>query len=63
MLFFQQNPFAVDTARGLAVRLGRKVEHVEPVLDRLVDLAILVRVQEGEVTVYRFTHPDATTIR
>lgn len=44
--FFVDNPYASDTAQGLAVRIGRQPVDVEPVLEALVlagflDLAVM----------------------
>jgi len=39
--FFVQNPYAFDSAEGLAVRIGRAPERIEPVLERLVEAGFL----------------------
>jgi len=41
LVFFHRNPTAVLDASGLAVRLGRRVEEVEPEVDDLCDGEIL----------------------
>lgn len=39
--FFVQNPYAFDSAEGLAVRIGRAPERIGPVLERLVEAGFL----------------------
>lgn len=53
--FFVQNPYACDTAKGLAVRIGRQPYQVEPVLDRLVEASLLTRTDLGDMQVYVLT--------
>lgn len=57
-LFFQMNPYSYESAEGLAMRLGRKSEHLLPVLERLVTLAILKQTGEGERSIYCYNQPD-----
>lgn len=40
-LFFQNNPFTVESAEGLALKLGRKTEHVRSALELLVKKQLL----------------------
>ncbi|GAB7389250.1 hypothetical protein BSNK01_30880 [Bacillaceae bacterium] len=63
LLFFEENPHAYETAEGLAWRLGRKVEHIQPVLKQLVELSILSQIGTGERALYRYSQPDVTIIR
>ncbi|GAX91177.1 hypothetical protein EFBL_2843 [Effusibacillus lacus] len=60
-LFFQENPYTFETAGGLALRLGRKREHIEPVLQHLVSLSILEKIGEGEQAIYRYIQPEITS--
>jgi hypothetical protein len=39
--FFVQNPYAFDSAEGLAVRIGRAPERIEPVLEQLAEAGFL----------------------
>jgi len=56
-LFFQGNPFAYETEEGLALRTGRKVEHLKPVLTELVNSSILEKLGEGDGAIYRYAEP------
>jgi hypothetical protein len=57
-LFFQENPFAFETADGLALRLGRKTDHLLPVLQYLVSTAILEEIRNGDNPIYRYIQPS-----
>jgi hypothetical protein len=43
LVFFHRNPDAVLDAEGLATRLGRRVEEIEPEVDALCDGRVLQR--------------------
>lgn len=58
MLFFQENPYALETAESLAIRLGRKMEHLLPVLEQLVGTSILESIGNGENPIYRYLQPE-----
>lgn len=60
-LFFQENPYTYETTQGLAVRLGRKADHLKPILEELVSLSILEKVGEGERSIFRYIEPAITT--
>jgi hypothetical protein len=62
MLFFQENPYAFETAEGLALRLGRKIEHLLPVLEHFVTTSILELISNGENPIYRYKQPDALEV-
>lgn len=53
--FFVDNPYANDTAQGLAVRVGRQPSEVGPVLDALVQDGFLDVVEMGGLRVYLLT--------
>lgn len=57
-LFFQENPYAFETVDGLALRLGRKVEHLVPVLKYLVSTSILEEITNGDNPIYHYVQPD-----
>lgn len=56
-LFFEENRFAIETERGLAMRLGRKAEDLAIVLEMLTAKSILQKSGEGEFTYYRYQLP------
>jgi len=53
--FLVQNPYACDTAEGLAVRAGRKVAQIEPVLEALTEAGFLNATMMGCLRVYDLT--------
>jgi hypothetical protein len=55
--FFEENPFALETGESLAMRLGRSVDDLIPVLERLVELSVLSRIGSGAQSVYRYNRP------
>jgi hypothetical protein len=55
--FFEQNTYAMETAAGVALRLGRNLEDITPVLTKLELLSILERIGEGEKAIYRYNTP------
>ncbi|MEG9295806.1 hypothetical protein V6B33_05050 [Mangrovibacillus sp. Mu-81] len=56
-LFFQENPYTFETLEGLAVRLGRNLEDLRPVLDALVENTILEVIGTGAQSIYRYIQP------
>lgn len=55
--FFQNNPYSMETAEGISLRLGRKTEHLDPVLGRLVSLSIVEKTGNGPRSIYRYIEP------
>jgi hypothetical protein len=53
--FLVQNPFACDTAGGLAVRTGRKVGQLEPILEALSEAGFVNATVMGSLRVYYLT--------
>jgi hypothetical protein len=53
-LFFQNNPYTVDTALGIARRIGRQAEAVRHTLNELVRVNILEKIGETDDAVYRY---------
>jgi len=47
-LFFQANPSTFDTAAGLALRLHRSLEEIQPALERLAAAGLLEVVTRGD---------------
>lgn len=50
--FFVQNPYAYDSAEGLAVRIGRRLDQIKPVLDGLVEAGLLRSVDLEDSRIY-----------
>jgi hypothetical protein len=57
VMFFHNNPYALESIEGLSLRLGRDIEHLEATLVRLVSLAILERIGIGPRSIYRYIPP------
>ncbi len=57
VMFFQNNPYALESIEGLSLRLGREIEHLEAIVLRLVSLAILERIGNGSRSIYRYIPP------
>lgn len=58
LLFFELNPYMIENETGLSIRLGRSLQDLSPVLERLTELSILHRVGEGREAYYRYNQPD-----
>jgi predicted transcriptional regulator len=56
-LFFQRNPYTVETAQGIAMRTGRQPEHIRYILSDLVETSILEKFGDGESAIYRYVQP------
>ncbi|GIN62428.1 hypothetical protein J27TS8_24210 [Robertmurraya siralis] len=57
-LFFEENPYTLETAEGLALRLGRKTAELVLILEHLVTDSILEKIGDGEQAIYRYVQPD-----
>lgn len=57
VMFFHNNPYALESIEGLSQRLGRDIVHLEATLVRLVSLAILERIGSGPRSIYRYIPP------
>ena len=55
--FFANNPYVVDTAGGIALRVGWPEEAVRVELERLVALGILQKQGSEEEPLYRYVSP------
>lgn len=53
--FFVQNPYTCDSADSLAVRIGRPVEQVEPVLEGFAKAELLTTMDLGGLCIYELT--------
>lgn len=58
LLFFEQNPYTIENEEGLSIRLGRNLQDLSSVLERLTELSILQRMGEGEEAYYRYNLPE-----
>lgn len=58
LLFFEQNPYTIENEEGLSIRLGRNLQDLSSVLERLTELSILQRMGEGEEAYYRYNQPE-----
>lgn len=53
-LFFQNNPYAIETATGIAMRIGRNEHVVQQTLSKLVELDIIEKIGESKSAIYRY---------
>lgn len=61
-LFFEENPYAFETVKGLATRLGRPVEDLESVLENLTHLCILRKTGDGLHAYYQYIEPQILSV-
>lgn len=61
-VFFQQNPFTLETADGIAMRIGRKLADIEPVLRNMTLKGFLLRDGEGSHAIYSYILPDVCVV-
>lgn len=57
-LYFERNPYALETIAGLSMRLGRTTNDLESVVKHLTDIRILERLGEGERAIYCYKAPE-----
>ncbi|MFC1624299.1 hypothetical protein ACFL28_03150 [Candidatus Omnitrophota bacterium] len=55
LLFFNENPHSIDTAKGISIWVGCDVGIVQKALDRLVDEGILVNHRAASTDAYSYT--------
>jgi len=60
LLFFEQNPYTIENEEGLSIRLGRSLQDLSPVLERLTELSILQRLGVGHEAYYKYNQPDVS---
>jgi DNA-binding CsgD family transcriptional regulator/ligand-binding sensor protein len=56
-MFFQENPYTFETIDGLAIRLGRNLDDLRPIIEQLVAHKILETIGGGYQTIYRYIQP------
>lgn len=57
MLFFEANPFALETISSLSVRLGRGKDSIIKVMERLTELSLVEKFGDGETAIFRYKAP------
>jgi predicted transcriptional regulator len=60
-LFFENNPYALETSSGMSKRLGRNANLIERALNRLTELSILEKNGQGTRAIYRYKTPYVQT--
>ncbi|ANF95156.1 hypothetical protein [Paenibacillus bovis] len=60
-LFFENNPYAIETSNGLSKRLGRSQQVTEQALNRLAEMSILEKNGQGIRAIYRYKAPYIQT--
>jgi len=56
LLFFNENPQCIDTAKGISVWIGCDAPAVKKAADRLVDKGILVNHKTASTDAYSYTN-------
>ena len=60
LLFFNENPQSIDTAKGISVWIDCETQAVEKVLDKLVKEGILVSHKTSFTDAYSYTNKKDT---
>lgn len=60
LLFFNENPHCIDTAKGISLWIGYDVNLIQKALDRLVKENILIRHKTASTTAYAYTNNKDT---
>ena len=56
LLFFNENPHSIDTAKGISVWIDCELEAVQKALNRLVKHGILVNHKTASTNAYSYTN-------
>lgn len=56
LLFFNENPHSIDTAKGISVWVGCELDTVQKALNKLVEGGILVNHKTPSTDAYAFTN-------
>ncbi|MBU4342728.1 MAG: hypothetical protein KJ902_03045 [Candidatus Omnitrophica bacterium] len=59
LLFFNENPHSIDTAKGISIWAGCDVEEVEQALDKLVKNGALINHKTSSINAYSYTTEKA----
>ncbi|GGD00114.1 hypothetical protein GCM10007216_33560 [Thalassobacillus devorans] len=60
-MFFQSNPYMIESLAGLENRLGRRKEDLQPVLELLVQQGIIRKTGKEPKSLYRYNEPMVIT--
>jgi len=60
LLFFNENPHCIDTAKGISVWLGCDVRDAQKALNKLVKQDILMNHRSPSTNAYSYTNDKAT---
>jgi len=55
LLFFNENPHSIDTAKGISIWVGCDVKEVERALDKLVKEGALINHKTSSTNAYSYT--------
>ncbi len=61
ILFFNENPHCIDTAKGISIWLGCDAENAEKVLNKLVKEDILMNHRVASTDAYSYTNKRSIT--
>ncbi len=53
LVLFRRNPGLIDSSEGVASRIGRRANEIEPDLADLTEIGILDRIKIGRLNAYR----------
>ncbi|MFC1666667.1 hypothetical protein ACFL0P_02180 [Candidatus Omnitrophota bacterium] len=56
LLFFNENPNSIDTAKGISIWVGCDADKVQGALDKLVEENILVNHKSSSTNAYSYTN-------
>ena len=56
LLFFNENPHSIDTAKGISIWVGCNVDAVQKALNRLVKEGVLVSHKTASTEAYAYTN-------
>ena len=56
LLFFNENPHSIDTAKGISIWVGCEVHAVQKALNRLAEQEVLVRHKTTSTEAYSYTN-------
>ncbi|WP_085504918.1 hypothetical protein [Thalassobacillus devorans] len=60
-MFFQSNPYMIESLAGLENKLGRRKEDLQPILEILVQQGIIRQIGKDSKYLYRYKEPDIIT--
>lgn len=60
VLFFNENPHCIDTAKGISVWIGCDMDAVQKALNKLVEEGLLVNHKTASTNAYSYTNQKDT---